>query len=259
MNNPVVMIGIGEIGGVLARGCLRRGYPLYPVTRRIPMAEVAEQVPDPEAVVVAVGEKDLAAVLASLPEGWKDRLVLLQNELLPKAWQDHGIINPTVISIWFEKKPGRDVKVIIPSPIYGPKARWLREVLAAVSVPGVVLENEEELLFELVLKNVYILTTNIAGLVTGATVRDLWERHQDLALRVARDVMDIQFALIKKDLDRDRLLQGMRAAFAGDWDHQCQGRSAPARLQRALRQAEDLGVVVETLRSIQADSARAGT
>ncbi len=33
-----------------------------------------------------------------------------------------GFVQPTVISVWFEKKKGRDVKVLIPSPAYGPAA-----------------------------------------------------------------------------------------------------------------------------------------
>ena len=33
MKSPVVLIGIGEMGGVFARGFLRAGYPVYPATR----------------------------------------------------------------------------------------------------------------------------------------------------------------------------------------------------------------------------------
>ena len=34
MKSPVVLIGIGEMGAVFARGFLRAGYPVYPVTRQ---------------------------------------------------------------------------------------------------------------------------------------------------------------------------------------------------------------------------------
>ena len=64
MNKPVVVIGIGEIGSVFARGFLRLGYPVVPVTRGMDMAVVAADVAEPELVVVAVAEKDLHATLA---------------------------------------------------------------------------------------------------------------------------------------------------------------------------------------------------
>jgi hypothetical protein len=40
-------------------------------------------------------------ILIGIPSVWRDRLVLLQNELLPRDWQAQRIPNPTVISVWF--------------------------------------------------------------------------------------------------------------------------------------------------------------
>jgi prephenate dehydrogenase len=51
MNNPVVLIGIGEMGSVFARGFLRSGYPVYPINRDYDMHNAAEEIPDPELVV----------------------------------------------------------------------------------------------------------------------------------------------------------------------------------------------------------------
>ena len=42
MKSPVVLIGIGEMGGVFARGFLRAGYPVYPVTRQTDLAEAVD-------------------------------------------------------------------------------------------------------------------------------------------------------------------------------------------------------------------------
>jgi len=39
MNDPVIIIGVGEIGGVLAKGFLRAGHPVYPVTRDMNLAK----------------------------------------------------------------------------------------------------------------------------------------------------------------------------------------------------------------------------
>ncbi len=254
MQKPVVVIGIGEMGGVFARGLLRAGHPVYPVSRSVPMSEVAATLPDPELVLVAVAENDLHATLDAVPTAWRDRLGLLQNELLPRDWQRHDIDDPTVISVWFEKKPGQDAKVLIPSPVYGPHANVLQQALASIDIACRTLATADELLHELVLKNVYILTTNICGLVAGGTVGELWLRHEKLARQVADEVMDIQQWLTGVDLDREALLDGMLVAFKGDLEHKCMGRSAPARLERALAFADEAGLAVPRLREIAAAS-----
>ena len=76
MKNPVVVVGIGEMGSVFARGFLRLGHPVYPVVRDAGMAETAGRLTDPELVVIAVAEKDLQAVLRAVPEAWRDRLYM---------------------------------------------------------------------------------------------------------------------------------------------------------------------------------------
>jgi ketopantoate reductase len=253
MKAPVIVIGIGEMGSVFARGLLRSGHPVYPVTRNDDLTEMAQQLPSPELVLVAVAENDLHAVLEAMPPAWQGRLCLLQNELLPGDWQQYGFIKPTVISVWFEKKQGQDVKVLIPSPVFGPAAELLRASLGSLDIPVRILADEDELLFELVLKNVYIVTTNCAGLVTGGTVSELWANHRELAEAVAREVIEIQTALTGRDFQADKLIAGMLEAFAGDPDHGCMGRSAPARLARALQQADATSLAVPRLREIAAN------
>jgi ketopantoate reductase len=252
MNAPVVVIGIGEMGAVFARGFLRAGYPVYPVTRHSDLAEAARAVPSPELVLVAVAENDLHSVLEQLPPAWFQRIGLLQNELLPGDWEQYGFAQPTVISVWFEKKKGQDVKVLIPSPAFGPQAGLLQEALGSIDIPVRQCNRADELLFELVVKNVYIVTTNCAGLVTGGTVSELWEQHRELAEAVAREVIRIQESLTGKVFDADALIQGMLGAFDGDPAHKCTGRSAPARLARAIRQADVAGLDIPRLREIAA-------
>src|SRR3989338_4711344 len=155
MSKSVILIGVGEIGGVFAKGILRTGFPVYPVVRGADMNIVAKEVPDPQAVVVAVGEKDIHQVLKSAPQSWHDRLVLVQNELLPRDWNTHNIARPTVISVWFEKKPGQDAKAIISSPVYGPLSSLIQSSLQSIDIDCHILSNADELLHELVLQNVY--------------------------------------------------------------------------------------------------------
>jgi len=243
---PVVIVGKGEMGGVFGRGFERAGYPVCALGRGDSLAEAAIEFADPELVLVAVGETDLQPVLAQIPEAWRDRLVLLQNELLPADWKQHGL-EPTVISAWFEKKKGQEVKVLIPSPVYGRHAQCLVDVLAGIDIPARVLEDEAQLLYELILKNVYIITTNIAGLRVGGTVGELWRNHRELAQDIARDVMQLQFAMTGEVFEPGRLMKGMLQAFNGDLQHKCMGRSAPARLERALKLAKQYGIEMPTI------------
>ena len=251
MKNPVVVVGMGEMGGVFARGFLRAGYPVYPVVRGMVMEVEAQKISEPELVVIAVAEADLHPVLEQVPEVWRDRLVLLQNELLPNDWLQYGF-EPTVISVWFEKKKGTESKVIIPSPVFGVHADQVAKALGSIGIATNVLQDSEALLFELVLKNVYILTTNIAGMQTGGTVGELWTDHQEVAIAVAREIIQLQEALTGQKLDFPRLIESMVKAFDGDLQHSCMGRSAPVRLERALKLAAEHGLQLETLKKISA-------
>ena len=250
-NTPVIVIGMGEMGSVFARCFLRLGHPVYPVVRGTDMAALAEQVNDPALVLVAVGETALQDVLAHIPGAWSDKLALLQHELLPGDFSD--LQDPTVISVWFEKKKGQDSKVLIPSPVFGPRAGLLIEALGSLDIASREVHTESDMLFELVAKNVYIMSTNIAGLRAGGTVGSLWENHRDLAVAVASEVIALQEAMTGAEFDRDALIEAMLKAFEGDLDHKCMGRSAPARLQRALAHSADLGVNVPTMRTIAAE------
>lgn len=253
MKKPVVVIGIGEIGSVIARGCMKLGHPVFPVTRDTNITEMSELVPTPECVVVAVGEKDLQSTLENIPAVWRDRLVLIQNELLPADWEKQALGNPTVVSVWFEKKAGQDSIVVVPSIARGPASEFLQQALASLNIPVTQVGSDDQLLFELVRKNLYILTTNISGLKTGGTVSELWQQHESLARDVASDVLDIQEALTDTVFDRDALITAMLTAFDGDPNHKCMGRSAPARLERAIGIADQFKLDVPTLRQIAAE------
>ncbi|MDJ0924343.1 MAG: hypothetical protein QNJ77_07240 [Acidimicrobiia bacterium] len=252
MKHPAVVIGMGEMGGSFARGLLRTGQPVVPILRATDLEGVAETVPEPTVTIVAVGEADLDLALERLPKRWHSTTVLLQNELLPRNWRTHGLENPTVAVVWFEKKPGRAEKVIIPTPVYGPRADILVAALGAIDIAAVALPNEERLLHELVRKNMYILTANIAGMVTKGTVHDLWYNHRGVAEAVAKDIVPIQEWLTGRTLDADKLIAGMVEAFDADPEHGSMGRSAPARLARALRHADAAGLETPALRAIAA-------
>ncbi|KTG16109.1 MULTISPECIES: hypothetical protein [unclassified Guyparkeria] len=249
------LIGAGEIGGVLAHGLLKTGHPVFPIGRDTDIATALAAKPDLDGLLVAVGEKDLQPVLEQIPSVWFNRLVLIQNELLPEDWRKHGIETPTVASIWFEKKPGKPVKPLVSSPVHGPKADGLVAAMQSLDIPAHRVTDSDAMLEELVIKNVYILTTNIAGLETGGDVEDLWNNHQQLARNIAADVISLQEAKVGKAFDHQRLIDGMVKGFDGDPQHQCMGRSAPQRMARALSQAEELNVDMPHIADVAAKQA----
>lgn len=252
MNDPIIIIGLGEIGAVLARGLLRSGHPIYPVIRNMPLADAHRINPEPMAVILAVGEAQLQDCLHAMPTPWRDKLVLLQNELLPRDWAAHELHNPTIMSVWFEKKKGSDSKPLLPSPVFGTHAGLICTAMNEVSLPVREVSGMNEMTWELVRKNVYILTTNIAGLVVGGNVDALWKTHESLAREVANEVIDLQEWLTGQTFERESLIQGMLAGFEADPEHKCMGRSAPARLERALHLSQHAGLAAPRLQMIAA-------
>ncbi len=254
MNQPIVIVGIGELGGVFSKAFLRNGFPVYPVTRSMNISEQASRIHQPELVLVAVAEKDFKAVMATIPDQWRNCIGLLQNELLPRDWMDYDITKPTIISVWFEKKKGRESRVLIPSPVYGPKAGLIAESLEAIEIPSKILSSEEELLYELVLKNVFVLTINIAGTVLpeGTTTETLWTQHNELVRTIAADVIDIQERLTGVTFERKKLIDGLAGGVYGDPQHICKGRSARGRLTRVLDIANGVDLQIPRIRELQA-------
>jgi ketopantoate reductase len=252
MKPAIVIIGMGEMASVFARGFLKCGYPVIPVRRQDDMQQMAAETGTPALVLLAVGEKDFDSALEQLPESWRDCLVLLQNELLPSNWLAHKLNDPTVISVWFEKKPGQDYKVVVTSPVHGPLSSIVIEALSSLDIPAQQVNSKADMLFELIRKNLYILTTNICGLESGGNVRELWEFNSILMNKVFDDVLRIQQSLSGVNFNRDQLLNAVLKAFEGDPEHRCMGRSAPQRLKRALEVAEQFDLDVPELKRIQA-------
>ena len=257
MKQAVVVIGTGEMGGVFARGFLKSGHPLIPINRNDDIQHIAQTIEVPALVLVAVGEKDLSNTLDQIPTSWKPQLALLQNELLPQDWLDKGITEPTIISVWFEKKPGQDFKILVPSPVFGPHSSLITEALSTLNIPTYQVADDNELLFELVRKNLYILTTNICGLETGGNVQQLSDQHADFMLKVMKEILLIQQYLTGAKFDLDLLFKAVVEAFDGDPEHQCMGRSAPQRLQRAIEIADKAGIDVPELTRIHQQASNA--
>lgn len=250
MQSPIVIIGIGELAGVFARGFLRCGHPVYPITRDMDMALEYRQIPEPCLVLLAVPEDALHPLLERLPEAWRDKVGLLQNELLPRDWQRHQLHNPTVTVVWFEKKPGQALTNILYSPSYGPAAPIIAAALQSQGIPAPVLDSEAALLYELLRKGLYILTVNICGLADNRPVGELWRERQSWMRDVAAEVLAVQEWLVGQALQREKLIAGMAEGIADCPERYCLGRRAQARLRRTLDYAAQAGLTVPALHEI---------
>jgi len=238
MKKTIIIIGLGEIGRIFAQGFLKLGYPVQGVTREMSLEHLAQEIPNPEAILIAVGETDLPNSLATLPPNWTNDVVLIQNELLPKDWQNTQIKTPTVASIWFEKKKEIVAKQVMPSPVYGPHANLVKNALAQMDLEAYEVTHFNDLQYELVRKNLYILTTNIAGLKVGGTVSELAQNHSELMQAIANEVILLQDALTQSKNNSKQLMLGLAEAFKGDPNHKCMGRTAKQRLERAFNTAQ---------------------
>lgn len=252
LGNPVVVVGMGQLGAVFALGWLRSGTPVYPVTRSTRLGDVCAALTEPEVVLIAVAEDDLDAVLDAVPELWRDRVALVQNELLPRDWLRRGVDRPSVAVVWFEKKAGRPIRELLPTALFGPRAAPLAAALSRMGVTTVRLDDERALIGALVRKNLYILTTNLAGLQAPGSVQELWDAHHELTLAVARDVIALESRLAGQSFSEAELLADLKRAIDADPEHAATGRSAPRRLARALAHARELGLTLPALESVAA-------
>ena len=250
MEKKVVIVGIGELGGVFARGFLRMGFTVIPVVRSMDITDVASSIQTPELVLLAVAEKDIDQSLKTLPENWRDRAGLLQNELLPAQWQKYHIKNPTVISVWFEKKKGMDTKVLLSTVVYGPQADLIEGALKTLEIPSKILATEQDLLRELVVKNVFVYAINIAGLMVGGTTGQLWENHQPYATDIAKEIIKLQSGLANSTFSETELIDRYYDALKSDPGHKCMGRAAQQRLKRAVEQSRELNIELPQIETI---------
>lgn len=260
------VVGLGQLGSLFAEGLLKTGRPIVPVLRG-EVIELALNTYDPELIVVAVGEDDLSSVLAGVPTGFRNRIALLQNELRPDQWlgcEGGDLIDPTIVSVWFERKAGKAPHVVLPTVLYGPHCGLLAGALSKWDLPFRVVEGEEELCFELALKNLYILGLNFGGLLVGGSAGELLFQHGAILNEIVADLIRLEQGLLSRiapqgssgafarvELNPQRLKDALKNAIQADPGHGCAGRSAPRRLQRTLQHAAELGMELPSLLRLQ--------
>ena len=252
MKQPVAIVGVGEIGTVFGAGFLRLGYPVFPVIVGMNLAEEAERAGPVALALVAVRVEDLPQALGDLPADWRECVGLVQNEMLPVDWEQEGIAEPTVSAVWFEKRSGKEPAPYFPSPVFGPRSELMITAWKANGLEAYPLSSADELLYELVRKNLYIISKNIAGLTAPGPVGELWRDHRKLFLQVAEEIFQIQEARAGVRLPRERLFEQFRSDVEALPTKGTAGGSARGRLMRSLEHADAAGLPVPTLRAVQA-------
>lgn len=241
---------MGELGSVFAVALLRRGFIVTPVLRTTPNEALAQEPLEPTLCVITVGEDALGNVLDGGLRKYSDRWVLVQNELRPSEWERRGLSTPTIAIVWFEKKPGRDVRALVSTPVFGPKAAIIANALSGLGLPAHVETDPERLVFEMALKNLYILAMNFAGLIHDTDVGTLWHQHQSFLDPICNEVIELESAQMQRALPASSLKIELERIVAADPRHVAVGRTARHRLARALATARRLGLSTPTLDEI---------
>ncbi len=261
MNAPIFVIGLGQLGVAFSEGFLKLGFTVVPLLRGDSIQAAVSDHGSPELILVAVGEDDLSQVLSQVPKDLHGSLVLLQNELRPSVWLKHiPDAQPTVVIVWFEKKPGRVAQPVLPSVIYGAKSTVIMDAFDKMQLPARTIASNVELSHELSMKNLYILGLNLAGLVTRGQAGELLSEHETFFSQVCEELISLEqaaLALIPDGpfsriiLNASALKEDLRAAILADPRHGCAGRSAPRRLERTLVLAEALDLSIPTIAALR--------
>lgn len=243
MSSVVAIVGMGQLGRLFAEGLCASGVGVVPVLRTQQLTtQSALLTSSPEVVLVAVGERDLDAALASIPDALRDRVALLQNDL---CLVEHRFsAPPTVAVVWVERKPGKTTRALASTPVGGPHAAVLTRALTAIGLPAHVVD-DEALATALVTKNVFIAVTNLVGSVPDwrcETTGALLDTDPAFLTDLVDEALAVETARWARSFDHLAVLQAVRAACAADLAHVCAGRSAPARITTFAARAQRLGV-----------------
>ncbi len=262
---------MGQLGSVFSEAFLKMGRPVVPVLRHQSIAKActALKSQEPEIILLAVGEDDLAGALCGVPASLRDRVVLIQNELRVSSWSvdNHAAPHsPSGAIVWFEKKPKKSIHLVLPSVLFGPPAPLILGALKNLEISARTVDTPDAIAHELVLKNLYILGLNLAGMRVGGNAGQLLSSHEEYFLPLFEELFHLESTLLQEEsrknsgsyfrevtLNKTRLLKDLREAIHSDALHACSGRSAPRRLKRTLSLGRTLGIQLPVLAQLKKD------
>ena len=251
--NDLVVWGPGELGRWFGGAALRLGMRVTPITRGMNPREAMAGLDHETPILVAVGEDDLESVLAAVPDVRKSALLLLQNELFAPTWQRHHV-KPTVLVPWLLKKRGQPELVGRATRVYGAHADLVAALHRVLGVQCVTLDDASAVHQALVEKYAFILTINALGLVHDLTLGALLELEPARVRALAAEATRLGAALSEASIDESAsvsaTVEGMRALAT----IAARGRTAPARVKRALANAHNLGIEMHELAALAAEA-----
>lgn len=236
----LVVVGLGELGTLLASAALKLGWRVTPGTRSVPVEWLA--VPRETPVLVAVGEEALPVAIASVPIVRRPDVVLLQNELFPSVWHAAGLACPTVMVPWFSKKKGRPVELSRPTLVHGKWSSLVEELHRALEIPVTLATEAAERDQALVSKYAFILAINALGLVENLTLGEWLKKDPARVVSIVEDARLLGEAQLGAAVDAARVRHEVLEAFAALAHYPSRGRTAAARIKRATELAVRLGV-----------------
>jgi hypothetical protein len=243
----LVVIGVGELGQLYAGGALREGLQVTPARRGDDLRAVLAQVPAGTPLLVAVGESALPDVASALPEDRKADAILIQNELFESRWRKHGLDGPTLAIPWVLKKKGLPVTVLRSTPLFGKHAGTMERIHAALGLPTECLPDRNALNAALVSKYAFILTINVLGVLEDRSVGEWLDGGGPQVRAVAGDAIQLAEAYAETPVDGALVLNEILEGMEGLRPFPARGRTAQARLERALKDATGFGLTLPEL------------
>jgi len=248
-----VVYGLGQLGQLFGAGALRAGVRVTPITRTTDQAEVWASVEEGTPILVGVGETQLHDVLLSIPAARRDHVMLVQNELFPKTWRAAEVSTPTNGIVWLSKKKGRPVEIARPSTLHGPHAAFFAELHDALDLPHETVD-DAGLHRLLVAKFAFILGINTLGLVENLTLGAWLDKDESLVDAVLHDAVVLGQAHLEDQVDAAQAVAEAKEAMRNLAHYPAKGRTAAARLARALDDAEAMALQLEAFAKVAAQA-----
>lgn len=245
----LVVMGTGQMGRWFGEAALRAGRRIVPVRRGDVARDRIERTGPGTPIVVSVPEGALADTIARIPVARVADAVLVQNGMFASDLAALGLDDATVLAVWTLRKAGQPYIVAQRTGAYGPHAAAIAEILGAHDVDVAVLASKAERDRELVAKYGFILAVNALGFAQNRTVGAWLEADPDVTWRALDDGLAIA-ATYADGVDPADAVEVARAGLRGFAAMQAAGRSAPARVERAIARADAHGLDVPTVRAL---------
>ena len=246
---------MGELGSLFSNGFLRLGIPVIPILRKDNIKDF--ELINPILVFIAVDIPDLDKILENIPKSWLNLIVLIQNELL--HWTQLNIPFPSIVVVWLgKKKQFFKLSPFSKEIVYSPNKALgdlLESCLNILDIPTLRVNSENEILTEMVQKNLFNLTMNVMGLYLGekSTFKELLDDNNlEIRNKIALECLSLQQVQLNNlKLSKNEMIDKNWNYMFQNLEIHCQGRYAKARLDRAIMIAEKFGIEVNQLKKIK--------